>query len=90
VVEVSVPQATEQSVIKLPVTAIRRDIFGSFVFTLNKDSNNAFRAERKQVELIHRTDTTAMISVQLGEGLTVATTGSYKLKPGILTYTNAQ
>ena len=90
VVEVSVPQAQAQQVIRLPLTAIRRDSFGSFIYALNKDESNQWRAERKQIDIIFSDETTAVASSKLGEGLTIATTGSYKLRPGILTYIAGQ
>ena len=70
----------------MPVAAIRYDSFGSFVFVLNKDDQGQFRAERRPVTVAYSDEITALIASGLETNEKVATTGSYKLSGGKLTF----
>lgn len=86
VVSVLVPNGESIPIIPLPNQAIRYDAFGSYVFVLNKDENGDYRASRQAVKVVSKEFDQSYVSEGLESGLTVATIGSAKLLPNILTY----
>ncbi|MBT0586622.1 efflux RND transporter periplasmic adaptor subunit [Alteromonas oceanisediminis] len=84
-VNVSVPKGDAKTIIRVPVQAVRYDSFGSYIFTLSKDDKNDWRAARQAVTVLYKDNVDAVLENTLGENVVVATTGSYKLKPGLLT-----
>ncbi|MGB3726138.1 MAG: efflux RND transporter periplasmic adaptor subunit [Glaciecola sp.] len=89
-VNVNVPTGQAQSVIPLPNQAIRYDTFGAFVYSLEKDDNGDYRAKRVPVEIESKLNNTSFVSSGLSENQLVATTGSAKLLPNMLTYIATQ
>lgn len=86
-VDVDVALAAPVPVVELPVTALQADAYGQFVNLLvPAEQNGAFRAKRQDVQdVIYRGDK-VLIGAGLTEGMQVATDGSFKLYPGVLTY----
>ena len=74
----------EQTVIRLPSSAVRTDTFGNFVFILEKDGNQQYRAKRKPVTVLAKIGDMTVLRPQLSELEVVATMGAYKLREGIL------
>lgn len=86
VVSLQLPTGDEKSVIPLPNQAIRYDSFGSFVYVLTKDDEGNYRATRKPVNVVSKEADLSHISSGVEAGELVATVGSAKLFPNILTY----
>lgn len=82
--EVSLPIGNMLNVIRLPSVAIRYDAFGPYVYQLNKDDKNQWRAKRVAVDVEANSGKTAIISSELTIGATIATIGSSKLSDDIL------
>ena len=72
--------------IEVPNAAIRYDSFGSFVYVLNKDDKDNYRASRVAVKVIGKEVSTSFVSQGLEQGEIVATVGSAKLSPNMLTF----
>jgi len=83
-VKVSLPISQNISVMRLPNVAIRYDAFGAFVFILNQDNKGAWRASRQSIEVRSNEKNVAIVTMGLKDNDTVATTGSSKLKQGML------
>jgi membrane fusion protein (multidrug efflux system) len=83
-VNVSLPISDILNVMRLPNVAIRYDAFGAYVFILNKDEKGAWRASRQAIKVQGNEDNYAIVSSGLKVNDTVATTGSSKLKSGLL------
>jgi membrane fusion protein (multidrug efflux system) len=81
--EVNLPSAKNQSVIKLPNVAIRYDAFGTYVYALIK-ANKEWRAKRQPVEIQGHDQYSVVVTSGLKTGDTIATIGSAKLKDGML------
>jgi membrane fusion protein (multidrug efflux system) len=88
VVSVRIPTGESKTAMPLPNSAIRYDTFGSFVFVLNKDDKGDYRASRMPVTVVSKEAETTYISEGLEAGVIVATIGSSKLRPNLLTYTS--
>jgi membrane fusion protein (multidrug efflux system) len=86
VVSVLMPSGEPISAIELPNQAIRYDAFGSYVFLLEKDDKGDYRATRQPVTVVSKEFDRSFVSTGLEQGQTVATIGSAKLFPNILTY----
>lgn len=82
--DVSLPIGEKLNIVKLPSVAIRYDAFGPYVYRLNKDDKNQWRATRVAVEVEANSGKTAIISSELTLGATIATIGSSKLSDNIL------
>ena len=89
-VQVSVLRKQQVDVVPLPIAALRYDSFGGFVFVLNKDDKGEYRAERRPVTVAYSDENIALIDSGLQRNETVATTGSYKLSAGKLTFVKEQ
>ncbi len=86
-VRVAVPVAASKAMIELPVTALRRDHLGSYVFQLIEDEKTqAFRAKRLNVDVAAKKELTVLIAKGIDIGQRIATDGAFKLYGGILTY----
>lgn len=85
---VSVTFATGEQVPAIPVPnqAIRYDAFGSFVYVLTKDEKGDYRATRKPVNVLSKEVELSFVSGGLEQGEKVATVGSAKLSPNMLTF----
>lgn len=86
IVSIKLPYGLEQDVIALPKPAIRYDSFGSYVFVLETDKQGNYRAKRTAVNLITSDANTAYVLEGVKEGQIIATIGSAKLRPNMLTY----
>ncbi len=82
-VTVSAPTGAEQTIIRLPSTAVRFDSFGSYVFFLEQQSQQ-WRAKRQPVTVLAKEQYQTILQADLSEGMTVATVGAYKLREGLL------
>jgi len=71
------------SSIIVPNSAITRDQLGEYVYVINKEANNNFRAARRQVILGERTTQGVVIDTGLSTGETIATMGAFKLYDGM-------
>jgi len=86
-VEVTVTLGETLDVIGLPVAALQSDAYGQFVNLLEPaEAEGAFRAARRDVSDVHYQGDQVLVGGGLEEGLLVATDGSFKLYPGVLTY----
>jgi len=94
IVSVSLPVYSQQQVVRLSSKAIRYDAFGTYVFKLTKDDKNDWRASRQVVNVIYKQDEISIIDIASSNGLklndVIATQGSFKLREGILVYTDVQ
>ncbi|MBL4670986.1 MAG: efflux RND transporter periplasmic adaptor subunit [Arenicella sp.] len=82
-VTVSAPTGPEQTIIRLPSTAVRFDSFGSYVFLLEQQSQQ-WRAKRKSVTVLAKEQYQTILKTDLSEGMVVATVGAYKLREDLL------
>lgn len=94
IVSVSLPVSVTKEVIRLSSKAIRYDAFGTYVFKLNKDDKDNWRATRQVVNVLAKEDESSILDLAMSNGLkiddVVATQGSFKLRQGILVYTDEQ
>ena len=86
IVRVSAPIGEPRRIVRLPSTAVRTDTFGSYVFTLIKDGSKQWRAARRPVVVIAKDGDDSIITQGLEPGEEIATTGSFKLREGLLVY----
>ena len=86
IVKVLAPVGDLRKIIRLPNTAVRMDAFGAYVFALKNDDNNQLRAHRKPVTVTAKEGYESIIIKGLEPGEVIATTGSFKLRPGLLVY----
>ena len=90
IVTVSLPIGSLKDVARVSSKAIRYDAFGTYVFKLQKDDTDNWRATRQVVNVVSKEGDNSIIeldmqnSVQIGE--VVATQGSFKLREGILVF----
>lgn len=83
-VEVSTPSIPMFAV---PTNAIARNQLGAFVFSLDQDDSNNWRARSIQVELGARQGDMQLITNGLAGDEFIATEGAFKLKDQLLVYT---
>ena len=83
-VEVQLSIGNMLNVIKIPSVALRYDAFGTYVFSLNKDKNENWRATRQSVEVQSKDNKSSIVISGLDIGQTIASIGSSKLREGIL------
>ncbi len=87
IVDVTVAVGPKTSVLSVPATALRTDVFGPHVFVLRNaeaDADAPFRAERREVELLEISDGRAYVSAGIAAGERVAADGAFKLRDGLL------
>lgn len=82
-VNVTLPIATSMSSIIVPNSAITRDQLGEYVYVINEESSDNFRAARRQVKLGAHTAQGIVVDVGLSVGETIATIGAFKLYDGM-------
>lgn len=87
---VRVPVSEPQSVFILPSMAVRKDTFGDFVFRLERDKNNALRAQRQPVTVIVQQGRETVVGQGLELGMLVAVKGAFKLREGLLVYQSSE
>lgn len=86
IVSVLVPVNKPIKAMPVPNEAIRYDAFGTFVYALEKDENDDYRAIRKPVKVIAKQTAISYVSEGLSANELIATVGSSKLRPNILTF----
>ncbi len=86
IASIHVPVYTRQAVI-VPTNAITRSHFGVFVYTLEKDKANNWRAKAIQVTLGEKLGDDQVVLSGLNGGEFIASEGAFKLKENILVYT---
>ncbi|MFT5655056.1 MAG: membrane fusion protein (multidrug efflux system) [Arenicella sp.] len=86
IVNVFAPVADVRQIVRLPNTAVRLDAFGAYVFALSKDKDNQWRASRRPITVLAKQGYDSIIGSGLQAGDVVATTGSFKLREGLLVY----
>lgn len=87
IVDVTISVGVPLPVVSLPATALRNDAFGPHVFVLRPAEDGAaaaYRAERREVELLEIKDRRAYLASGIEAGEQVATDGSFKLRDGVL------
>lgn len=85
VVTVSVPQRIENAVL-VPNSAVTRNQHGEYVYLLEKDDQEQFRAKPIKVSLGKRKGDSQLITSGLSGGEFIATQGAFKLREGLLVY----
>jgi len=83
IVQVQVPMEAPQPVFRLPATALCFDRFGSYVWVLQQDERQQWRAVYRPVTVAHKNADTVVVTQGINEGEHVATVGSAKLLPNI-------
>lgn len=86
VVSVTLPVGELVRAIPLPNQAIRYDTFGSYVYVLTKDENDNLRAQRKPVNVSSKQAELTYVTGGIEANDVVATVGSAKLLPNLLTF----
>jgi len=87
VVTVSVPQRIENAVL-VPNSAVTRNQHGEFVYLLEQDENEQYRAKPIKVTVGKRKGDSQLITSGLVGGEFIATQGAFKLHQGLLVYPN--
>ena len=85
IVTVSVPQRIENAVL-VPNSAVTRNQNGEFVYLLEQDEQDQFRAKPIKVTVGKRTGDSQLITAGLEGGEFIATQGAFKLREGLLVY----
>ena len=86
-VQVEVASGSSLVVYKLPSSSVRWDTYGTYIFQLIEAEPGAqrpYRAEIQRIDLVDETASAALFTATLDETGLYATTGSFKLKKGIL------
>ncbi|MES0880701.1 efflux RND transporter periplasmic adaptor subunit [Roseibium sp. SCP14] len=85
-VVVKVPASEQRQLVKLPVSALRSDAYGQFVYSIEQaEQEGTYRAKRHDVDDVTFLADQVLIGTGLKADLQIATNGSFKLYPGILT-----
>lgn len=82
-VKLDVPTAPKQQVIKVPTLAVSRDQLGEYVFVLENEGKDAYRAKRTKVALGANQSQFVVVQSGLEVNQLVATKGSFKLWPEV-------
>ena len=83
-IEVQVSLGNSLNVVRIPSVAVRYDSFGSYVFILNKDNNQDWRATRQSIEVQAKDNKTTIVTSGLSIGQNIVSIGSSKLREGLL------
>lgn len=83
-VRVRVPAGAPAMAVGIPVTALRRGAEGDFVFVLAKDDQGKERASMRPVKVAALEGEEVFLADGLKVGERIATTGSFKLREGVL------
>jgi membrane fusion protein (multidrug efflux system) len=89
-VTVAVPLGTERLATLVPMTAVRRDTFGTNVYILvpaEEGARGAYRAEQRSVSVGPQRDDLVVITAGVRPGEQLAADGAFKLRHGILVQT---
>ncbi|WDE11803.1 efflux RND transporter periplasmic adaptor subunit [Thalassomonas haliotis] len=82
-VTVTAPVAKARELVAISDLAITRDHLGEYVFVLQDEGNNSYRAKRQKVVLGDRRGDKVMVTDGLAPGTLIATKGAFKLRPGL-------
>ena len=82
-VTVKAPVAEARELVAVSDLAITRDHLGEYVFILQDEGNNSYRAKRQKVVLGDRRGDRVMVMDGLAPGTLIATKGAFKLRPGL-------
>ena len=82
-VTVTAPVAKARELVAVSDLAITRDHLGDYVFVLEDEGNNSYRAKRQKVVLGDRRGDKVMVTDGLAPGTLIATKGAFKLRPGL-------
>jgi len=77
---------SNQELMLVPNSAVSRNQNGDYLFTLEKDKNQQYRAHRIKVELGKRLKDQQIIKSGIEVGKQIATEGAFKLREGLLVY----
>jgi membrane fusion protein (multidrug efflux system) len=83
-VRVKVPAGPQGKAVAVPVSALRKDPSGDHVFVIQSDKDGKERARLRQVRSGEALGDTVLIEDGLEPGELVATSGSFKLREGVL------
>ena len=83
-VRVKVPAGPQGQAVAIPVSALRKDPSGDHVFVIQADKDGKQRAHVRQVRSGEALGDTVLIEDGLKPGEVVATSGSFKLREGVL------
>jgi membrane fusion protein (multidrug efflux system) len=83
-VQVTVPTGPAQPTLVIPATALRKGPDGDHVFVVAEDATKALRATTRRVEVGAMTADEVFVRTGLAAGERVATSGSFKLRDGML------
>jgi membrane fusion protein (multidrug efflux system) len=83
-VRVKVPAGPEGQAVAVPISALRKDPSGDHVFVIQADKDGKQRAHLRQVRSGEALGDTVLIEDGLESGELVATSGSFKLREGVL------
>lgn len=87
VLNIDIVVSANNTVFRLPASAVRRSNFGAFVYVLNTAEENAdadYRAERRQVAVDGAEDSDVFVISGLQVGEKIAAIGAFKLEDGML------
>ncbi|WDD99043.1 efflux RND transporter periplasmic adaptor subunit [Thalassomonas actiniarum] len=82
-VTVAAPVAKARELVAVSDLAITRDHLGEYVFVLEDEGNNSYRAKRQKVVLGDRRGDQVMVTDGLAPDTLIATKGAFKLRPGL-------
>lgn len=83
-VQVAVPTGPPQPTLVIPATALRKGPDGDHVFVVAEDDKQQLRAQVRRVEVGALAGDDVLVKSGLAEGERVATSGSFKLRDGML------
>lgn len=90
VVELEVPVSGKQKILSVPNTAIQHSSQGSFVYLLNPNEPQGFRAKKAFIKVQEKNDRFSIIAKQekdgIKEGDVIASIGAFKLFEGALAF----
>lgn len=86
IVSVKVNKGEQQQVTQIPDSALTQDQFGQYVFILEPEAKGEYRAKRQAVKLGPKLDSRVTVLSGLAPGQLIASTGAFKLRPGLKVY----
>ena len=85
--QVEVASGSAMAVYELPPSSVRWDTDGTYIYQLidaEPGAQRPYRAKVQRIDLVDETAETALFTAALDEKGLFATTGSFKLKEGVL------
>ena len=85
--QVEVASGSAMAVYELPPSSVRWDTDGTYIYQLvdaEPGAQRPYRAKVQRIDLVDETAETALFTAALDETGLFATTGSFKLKEGVL------